>query len=439
MDQAVVQHASEAEQLQSRCLSLQALIVTSFPPCKLSTPAKLTLLRLLRSELRFLLRLPFPSSPITSNIGYFDSIVRVLLHPAIRNASRLCKPVPSNSAQVDIVCTFDSSPAWFLVSHRNPTRISWSGSLRSRAERTLLAARSASVALKPTYLFLVFCRGLPDDAASAIGGHLGAVEIDAHAECIVFEDLEEGWVGVGSWGMQGSRWFRVQIEGDDLERFNEVSGFASVGEGEEVDRGNDVFGELMSCLRPGGVVSVDLINFDTTVLIAMVSGISNGAAERLLGAPEVDLRRRFKGNYKFVIAQATSELEQPILIDLKVVLEGKTGIICESVRSEFKELMFMCGGANEKFRADQLLKHLLVVPDSPSARISALPTTRKIAEKNKVIFGTGDHYRAPTLTANMGFVRAISQTGMSLLTIEHRPRALTVCGFAELITAGSGG
>lgn len=66
-----------------------------------------------------------------------------------------------------------------------------------------------------------------------------------------------------------------------------------------------------------------------------------------------------------------------------------------------------------------------VVPDNPSARMMGLPTTRKIASKNRIVFGTGDHWHAPTLTANMGFVRAISQTGMSLLTIEHRPRALT--------------
>lgn len=66
-----------------------------------------------------------------------------------------------------------------------------------------------------------------------------------------------------------------------------------------------------------------------------------------------------------------------------------------------------------------------ILPDCPSARILALPTTRKIAKKNKIVFGTGDHWRAPTVTANTGFVRAISQTGMSLLTIEHRPRALT--------------
>lgn len=66
-----------------------------------------------------------------------------------------------------------------------------------------------------------------------------------------------------------------------------------------------------------------------------------------------------------------------------------------------------------------------IVPDNPSARMMDIITTRKIASKNKVVFGTGDQWLAPTLTANMGFVRAISQTGMSLLTIEHRPRALT--------------
>jgi hypothetical protein len=65
-----------------------------------------------------------------------------------------------------------------------------------------------------------------------------------------------------------------------------------------------------------------------------------------------------------------------------------------------------------------------IVPDSPSARMMDLPTTRKLAMKNKIVFGTGDHWRASTLTANMGFIRAVSQSGMPLLTIEHRPRAL---------------
>lgn len=54
----------------------------------------------------------------------------------------------------------------------------------------------------------------------------------------------------------------------------------------------------------------------------------------------------------------------------------------------------------------------------------SLPTTRKLALKNKIVFGTGDYWRAPTVTANMAFVRAVSQTGMSVSVIEHRPRAL---------------
>ena len=75
--------------------------------------------------------------------------------------------------------------------------------------------------------------------------------------------------------------------------------------------------------------------------------------------------------------------------------------------------------------ADKLGDLSRVVADSPSQRVMGLPTTRKLALKNKVVFGTGDYWHAPTVTANMAFVRAISQTGMSLFTIEHRPRALT--------------
>ncbi|KHM99751.1 UPF0415 protein C7orf25 like [Glycine soja] len=157
--------------------------------------------------------------------------------------------------------------------------------------------------------------------------------------------------------------------------------------------------------NPGNLlVETDLVNFDTTSLIALVSGISNGGTEKLLATPESDMRQRFKGNYDFVI--------------------GQNGLICESVLMEFKELVSMCGGPNEKLRADRLINCLKVVLDTPSERMMDLPTTRKLALKNKVVFGIGDHWHAPTLTTNMAFVRAVSQTGMSLSTFEHRPRAL---------------
>ena len=53
-----------------------------------------------------------------------------------------------------------------------------------------------------------------------------------------------------------------------------------------------------------------------------------------------------------------SEIQNPIHVELRSIISGKLGIICESVHSEFKGLVLMCGGPNEKFRADQLLKHL---------------------------------------------------------------------------------
>lgn len=56
-----------------------------------------------------------------------------------------------------------------------------------------------------------------------------------------------------------------------------------------------------------------------------------------------------------------SELEHPILVELGVVLARKRGIICESVHSEFQELVSMCGGQNEKLRAGWLLNHLQYV------------------------------------------------------------------------------
>jgi outer membrane protein assembly factor BamB len=95
-----------------------------------------------------------------------------------------------------------------------------------------------------------------------------------------------------------------------------------------------------------------------------------------------------------------------------------------SVLADGLEFVFSNHTTSILQNTDQRIWACSIIPDSPSARMMDLPTTRKLAMKNKVVFGTGDHWRAPTLTANMGFVRAVSQSGMPLLTIEHRPRAL---------------
>ncbi|KAJ8504704.1 hypothetical protein OPV22_005590 [Ensete ventricosum] len=414
----------QIREAESRCLAVRhRLLRSGLPPS-----SYISLLRLLDAELRSLSRLASSSLslPLSSNVGYLESIARLLFHPSVRCVSRVSRPVPADAKDhpihVDLVCTLHRRPAWFVVSDRNPVYLSWLGpkGLRARVERVIAAAHSAG-ALKPASVLFVFSRGVRDHVSDNLVDEFGAVEVGLlNDEEDVFEELEDGWIGVRWSGSSNSRVFEIKIALDDgRDAFHSLVG---VDEREGVGGLDDGFGSLVSRID---VDSADVVNFDTTALIAMVSGISNGGCERLMKAQEAEMRARFKSNYEFVMAQVTSELEHPILPELSVAIAGKKGIICESVLSEFQELVSMCGGPNERLRADQLIKHLQVVPDSPSERLINLPTTRKIALKNKNVFGTGDHWHAPTLTANMGFVRAVSQTSMSLLTIEHRPRALT--------------
>ncbi|KAK9106271.1 hypothetical protein Syun_022282 [Stephania yunnanensis] len=388
-----------------------------------------TLLRLINSELKFLSTTSTStstSSPaiISSNIGYLESLLHILRQPLITGVSRISKSLPSsNGVHVDIVCSLNKSPVWILVSARNPNYISWSPSsshknkgLRRRVDQVMEAARSAST-LKPASLILFFSNGLDDTVSSKLQLEFGASQLE----------LGDGWVHVDLMRSYAkARAFQIKVDACAPDGLRLLHVEDHTDDHQLAFAGND-FCSLMSTMRLGSleIAGEDLINFDTTALIALVSGISNGGADNLIAAPESELRARFKCNYDFVIAQAMSELQNPLFEELRSVISHKIGIVCESVVHEFKELVAMCGGPNERSRAHQLLKKLVVVPDNPSARMSGLPTTRKIAMKNKVVFGTGDCWSAPTLTANAGFVRAIAQTGMSLLTIQHRPRALT--------------
>lgn len=62
--------------------------------------------------------------------------------------------------------------------------------------------------------------------------------------------------------------------------------------------------------------------------------------------------------------QVNSEMENPIHKELMPVILQKRGIICESVCSEFQELVSMCGGPNEKSRAKHFLNHLRWIFDN---------------------------------------------------------------------------
>ncbi|CAL4942523.1 unnamed protein product [Urochloa decumbens] len=415
---------SELELARARCGALHGRLAAS--PDLARQRALRSLLRLVDAELRFLSSPRAAPSPLSSNLPHLAALHLLLTHPAVRSPSQL-SPVQA----VDFACAFRGRPAWALVSASNPARLAWAPrgeGLRARVTAVLDTARGAPPATRPEKLLLVFSRGVGADIALGLAEGFGAAETDLLAEFVgVSEDEdEEGWVAVSFNASEEMRSFRA-FEIDVLDGAAEVllPPEAALPEGiadEEVPLGFErAFGAFVGKMWRE---SRELVNLDTTALVAIVSGISNGGVGKLMAVPEAENRARFKCNYKFVVDQAQSELQFPILVELGKAIEGKQCIICETVNLEFSEIVSMCGGPEEKARARHLLKQLTIVPDSPSARMMDLPTTRKLAMKNKVVFGTGDHWRAPTLTANMGFVRAVSQSAMPLLTIEHRPRAL---------------
>ncbi|GMQ11687.1 hypothetical protein CsSME_00054213 [Camellia sinensis var. sinensis] len=525
----------EIERAKQRCrLVIDRIRILSSSSCSSlssSSSCNRTLLRLAQSELSFLSRLPIlPNLNLnlnsrSLNIGHLEAVVHILQQPFVKGVSRVCKPIPlpplppsssssnllnkNSKIHVDIVCSLNGNPVWFLVSARNPNYIFWNNNnynasscannnnnnnnnnntntnnlkkkkktffLRTRIQQLLDAASHSPPSTKPCSIILFFSNGLDDTIRSKLEHEFGASsDLGFHFPHFhLSEELEGG----GDWiyppppplppppppppppspcvlqikvdlsrGRDRDPIPQIECGGlkDSLLLLSAAAAAAATPTREDCIPFNlaTSFFSLISRMKLGPLnvnvnvndaefapqkdlsLQADLINFDTTALIALISGISNGSTHNILAKSESELRKRFKSNYEFVIAQVMSEIQNPIHGELGGVLFGKRGMICESVCSEFKELVSMCGGPNEQSRADHLLKCLMVVGDSPSARMMSLPTTRKLAYKNKVVFGTGDQWRAPTLTANMAFVRAISQTRMSLFTIEHRPRALT--------------
>ncbi|KAM0021046.1 hypothetical protein Hdeb2414_s0024g00646251 [Helianthus debilis subsp. tardiflorus] len=429
------------KEAQNRCEGVMDTIETLL---HLSLSCKRTLNRLVQSELAFLSRLSTSTDFATKsepsvcvNVGHIEAVVHILQQPNVSGVSRVCKMIglhntTSKGAHVDIVCTFEGNPVWFIVSDRNPKYVSWyaqqespkNKGLRDRVQLLLEVAHN-SVALKPISIIFFFSNGLDRFTLEKFHTEFGAIDLKSkfsNFDVSFSKELEGEWIDVLARSYQQASVLEINISSrqDVSKNLLPVIKPSNTGFGGS-------FGDLISqmILSNDGKTDGDMINFDTTALIAIVSGISNGGTQKLLDTPDDELQTRFKGNTKFVINQVLSEIEKPIHTDISKIIKGRKCVMCESVCSEFKELVKMCGGVNEKLRAEQLLTVVVVVPDCPSGRMMSLPTTRKLGLKNKIVFGTGDYWHAPTLTANMGFVRAVLQTGMSLFTFEHRPRALT--------------
>jgi hypothetical protein len=292
----------ELARARARCVALQDHLAAS--PDLPRHPALRSLLRLVDAELRFLSSLrPTPATPLSSNLPHLAALHLVLTHPAVRSPSRL-SPLPG----VDFACAFRGRPAWVLVSASNPARLAWAppGGLRARFAAALDAARGAPPATRPEKLLLVFSRGVGVDIARGLAEGFQAVETDLLEEFIGDSEEEDGngWVAVSFNPSEELRNFRA-FEIDVVEGAGEVllppDAAVAEGTGDEEPLGFEgAFGAFM---RKMWRESRELVNLDTTALVAIVSGISNGGVGKLMATPEVETRARFKCNYKFVMDQ----------------------------------------------------------------------------------------------------------------------------------------
>lgn len=208
--------------------------------------------------------------------------------------------------------------------------------LKFRIEQVLVAARS-SVALKPSSIIVFFSNGLNSLVYEKLKEEFGAAELGFEFSGFDFdfnEDSEGDWINVLARTYREACILEIKVyeirhavktealecdakgsspaaaeaelSEDHMER-NIGFSFCSLLSRMEVCSSNvkDAECNKLWNLLGGG----DFINFDTTALIALISGISNGATEKILATPEGELRQRFKGNYEFVIGQVRFQFQ----------------------------------------------------------------------------------------------------------------------------------
>lgn len=292
------------------------------------------------------------------------------LLPSVRNEERRGSSL--KDIHVDVVCTLNRKPVWIIVSDRNPKYISWNRCHRNKGLKLriqeVIAAAQSTLTLRPSSVVLFFANGLANHVYNKLRHEFGASEIGLEFSVFSYDTLEEtegDWINViarsyrdacvleinladkkdvvsnSVCNVQGSGVHSSQLElsvpkpETQLQLLEEnAKNMGSSQPGLSVEKAEVhaqpseenaktkldeiVMGMKLCSLNtknsestePGNLVDEsDLVNFDTTALIALVSGISNGGTKKLLATPESELRQRCKGNFDFVVGQVSHFLK----------------------------------------------------------------------------------------------------------------------------------
>ncbi|KAM3718315.1 UPF0415 protein [Dirofilaria immitis] len=166
------------------------------------------------------------------------------------------------------------------------------------------------------------------------------------------------------------------------------------------------------CLKTEDCI-INTVNLDISTVFALISSLTHGNGAN------------YNYSSKLLNAQAALEKMKPALPPILKVIKDTRMIICRTAYDAAQSILTTVAGPEERIRANELFKKVEVVEDKLSDKAAKLKLTDKINQRSKIIFGSGDYYKAVTLTANRHFVSAAAHQDIHFAVIIHDSRALS--------------
>ncbi|CAF0850708.1 unnamed protein product [Adineta ricciae] len=369
--------------------------------------------RKFRAEDRFLKRLRSGACNVnanhlkSSNLTHLRAVLEQIEDIGIDNVNGVLVPYKDDRHQL-LICdiVYNDNRTWMKIVARNAQALHliWKGN-GHYGQRTILismrqyieTARCNEIRYQIPEIVFYFVQGVTEPLANLLRKN-GVTVKGSIVE--VTEDVEK----------------RLQIM-DDFSSSSSDDENESEGD-DDNDNDNDNDDDLNTNAELIPVNEPNKINLDVSTLICLVSELTHGG-------------HIYRYPNKWLEVPAELERAERLTPKLENYMKGKDLYVCQTAFEEFNSIVNIVGGPNEKKRAEELFARLTVVPDCLSERSNLLQESVKIKPRTKIIFGTGDHLRAVTMTSNRGFVRAAAQQGIRFNVYTHDSIPLTFRGFLK--------
>lgn len=314
------------------------------------------------------------------------------------------------TAHVDLICTIRGEPVWVVVINSSAQNRLWFDKKGRKGLRTrlssLLHAASVVSAAQPSSLVLLVRGGFDSSTEQQLQEDYQATRLSdnenasSSSDCSC-QEVEDGeWVDIRIRTSWTSYWIKITPSGQccskdctenlAVEHVRPADCFSQENFEDEVcvTGSSPCWAAIKSLQARHGQFDQlqrerNLLNLDTTALVAIVSELTNGGAEHLLQLSAEQRERRYPAmanfvneqvwitillphimfgrkhhNLLFLLWQALVERDEIFLAAFEKMIVDKLPVICEYVHDEFTSIILTNGGPREKQRAQILLSQL---------------------------------------------------------------------------------